>query len=388
MTNAIKPNSKVSFLNWFNLNGRFVSRPIASQKWDKEVTSSPVFSEAIVNSSSVRKIYKRTEAQIIHDYANLLDIQLRKAFQKIKRTEVANPVGFSNIERASPELKSFFECRKIFENFIANDIKGHSTVNAQIMAYTRWVNIAKVLLKNHNYEAFSLVALRLSQIDMDLKLGHQLTENTKKTLMSLDKLVFPSKNFKDLREYISAHRRDNDFPPTFLISKDMTFLNEALGDDKNLKSAEISKKHPSYANVARKEKMLNKLFSSKQDQRMLPPHLQATFTLISKQYIEQNNEDNLQHKSRKRSKSADNNLPQPLSTEPEESNSSQRPRSKSVDSYLEKARASEKTVPEAQSLKIYSKKTRSSFWQEGLKETLSLVSPLAGISTSFKDIVP
>ena len=387
MTNAIKPNSKASFLSWFSLNNRFIDSPLASQKWDKEVMSSPVFSEAIIKSRSVQKIHKRIETQIIHDYADLLDIPLRRAFQKIKRNDVANPVGFSNIERASPELKNFFECRKIFENFIANDIKGHSTAKAQITAFARWVNIAKVLLKNHNYEAFSLVVLRLSQIDMELKLNRQLPEDTKKTLISLDKLVFPSKNFKDLREYIDAHRGDNDFPPTFLISKDMTFLNEALGDDKNLNSKEILKTHPSYANVVRKEKMLAKLFSSKHTQRVLPLHLQTTFTTISQQY-EQNKEDNLEHQSRKRSKSADNHLPKPLPTETEESNLPQRSRSKSMDTHLEKSRASEKTISEEQSLKIHSKKTRSSFWQKGLKEVVSIVSPLAGVHTSITSFLP
>lgn len=383
MTSAIKPTSKASFFSWFNANGRFVTDPIASKKWDKEVTSSPAFSDALINSRSVKKVYKQIEAQIIHDYADLLDIQLRSAFQQVNRNEVANPVGFSNIERASPELKSFFECRKIFENFIADDITGHDTPNAQLMAFARWVNIAKVLLKKHNYEAFSLVVLRLSQIDMQLKLSNQLPENTKNTLRSLDKLIFPSKNFKDMREYIRTHEKDNDFPPTFLISKDMTFLNEALGDDKKLNSKEISKRHPSYVNVVRKEKMLNKLFSSKQDQRVLPLHLQATFALISGQYAKQNKEDNLSPPSRKRSKSADNNLPKHQPTMTEESDTSQRPRSKSVDESKQKSRGSEKVVPEEQRSTPHSKKMLFSFWQEGCKEAISIVSSLTGIPTSF-----
>jgi hypothetical protein len=332
---ALTPESeaKSSFISWFYRNPLHKS-PTPSQEWDQK-TAEPEINAVIKSSKSVKKIHKQTERFLANDYAQLLDVKLREAFQNIDRKDIANPAGFSDINRASPELKNFFECRKIFEKMIADDIAGHSEKAAQISAYSRWVVIAKLLLKKHNYEGASLILLRLSQIDMRLDINKELSSDTQKSLDSLNKLIFPSKNFKDMRDYIKSHQAKNDLPPTFLLSKDMTFLNEALGNHRDLSSGDITKSHPSYLNIVRKERMLNQLFSAKPAATTgLSTHQDAIFKSVSERYNQQlllNQEDNLPEQSRQRRRSANAILQKPETTTPSPVQARVRERSKSMD---------------------------------------------------------
>ncbi|KTD62351.1 RasGEF domain-containing protein [Legionella shakespearei] len=366
--------AKGSFISWFYHNPLRKSLT-PSQEWDKKTTE-PEVNAVIAGSKSIRKLYKQTERSLANDYAQLLDFKLREAFQNIDRKDIANPAGFSDISRASRELKNFFECRKIFEKLIADDIAGHSERAAQISAYSRWVVIAKLLLKRHNYEGASLVLLRLSQIDMRLGINKELSPGTQKSLDSLNKLIFPHKNFKDMREYIRSHQTKNDLPPTFLLSKDMTFLNEALGNDRDLSSKNIPKSHPSYRNVVRKERMLNQLFSAKSTATTaLSTHQEAMFKSFSERYQQQlllSQEDNLPAQSRQRSRSANATLQKPATTTPSPVQAIVRERSKSMDERsLKKAKneeAKEKQLDkDLASAKIPSSlSTLSFFWRPEL----------------------
>jgi hypothetical protein len=297
-----KSEVKNSFIHWYD-NASVLASLHPSKAWDEKMAD-PAVSVAIASSREVRTLCKKTEVQITAEYTDLLDFNLRDAFYKLNRKDIANPGGFSDIDRASPELKSFFECRKVFEKFIADDVSGHSEKSAQTSAFARWVSIANLLLKRHNYEAASLVLLRLSQIDMRLHLNKTLPEDTQKKLGSLNKFIVPSKNFKVMRDHMKSHHSKKDIPPTFLLSKDMTFLNEALGEDKNLNSKEISKKHVSYKNIVRKERILDQLFNVKHQaipKRKHSSHQEAMFHRISEEYQEQlklTQEVNLPHGER------------------------------------------------------------------------------------------
>lgn len=344
MALTTESETKSSFISWFYRNPLHKS-PTPSQEWDKK-TAEPEVNAVIATSKTVRKLHKHTEAFIANDYAQLLDFKLREAFQNIDREDIANPVGFSDINRASPELKNFLECRRIFEKLIADDIAGHSERAAQISAYSRWIVIAKLLLKKHNYEGASLVLLRLSQIDMRLGINEDLSPDTQKSLDSLNKLIFPSKNFKDMRDYIKSHQTKNDLPPLFLLSKDMTFLNEALGKHRDLSSANIPKTHPSYLNVVRKEHMLNQLFRAKPVAKAdLSTHQEAIFQSASERHQQQlllSQEDNLPEHSSQRRRSAHAVLQKPEATTPSPVQVSARARSKSMDERsLKKAKAEE-----------------------------------------------
>ncbi|WP_298623999.1 RasGEF domain-containing protein [uncultured Legionella sp.] len=306
MSQHNKSEVKSSFIRWYYKSSvLFSSHP--SKAWDEKMAD-PIMDVAIASSREVKRLCKKTEAKITAEYVDLLDFQIRDAFQKLNRSDIANPSGFSNIERASPELEHFFQCRKIFEKFIADDICGHSDKNAQIRAFTRWVSITNSLLKRHNYDAACMVLLRLSQIDTRLHLDKNLPESTQKKLHYLNTLISPSKNFKAMRDYIRSHHSQNDLPPTFLMSKDMTFLNEALGDDKNLASNEITKEHPSYSNIVRKEQILDGLFNKKKGPKACSGRLTALFKAIREEYLQQqllSVDDNLPPRPERQKQSAD-----------------------------------------------------------------------------------
>lgn len=276
-------NAKKTFLNWYQRD--FLSAPLPSQEWDKQIAKAET-QKAIISSQKVRKIYKQTEIQLVHDYTDLVDAQLRKAFATLDSNDLANPVGFTDRTKGSDNLQNYFKCRDILEQFIGNDITGHSQRDAQLHAFHRWVEIASLSLKKHrNYEAYSLIVMRLFQIDGELQLSKELPKTTQKAFKAFEVLLYPLRNFKALREHIQAQSPLECFMPTFLLSKDMVFLNEILGDNKNLHPHELNQAHPAYEQLLKKETMLLK-FKLAQSTPVpdIAPYLQTTFTLLSEHY--------------------------------------------------------------------------------------------------------
>ncbi|BCA95663.1 hypothetical protein TUM19329_20240 [Legionella antarctica] len=279
-------NAKNWFINWYKSNKLFLREPLASQEWDKRI-SDPLSQKALQTSESVQKIYRATEALLVHDYADLVDGQLRKVIRTLKSKNFSDPSGFSDLKKASQPLKNFFACRDILEKFISDDICGHSKREAQLQAFRRWVGIADLLLKkHHNYEANSLVIMRLLQVDSELRLSNELPKNTKKDYNQLCSLLFPSQNFKVLRSHIQENLHPKSFPPVFLLAKDMTSLNEVIGEKHRFsKSKDLNPSDNSYDNVVLKEQMLEKFILTKmQTRKKLKPHLTSTFNLLTEQY--------------------------------------------------------------------------------------------------------
>lgn len=214
----------------------------------------------------VQKRYFHTE----HEYATLLDIQIRNAFQKVKLGDLKNPTGFTNLKDASQELKNFFACRKIFEQFIHDDITESAQQKAQLRAFKKWMNIAEILLEKHNYEAYCMVVYRLSQIDMDFKLSDELSSKNKQRFKVLETFASPASNFTALRAHMKSNLDPRKFSPTFLLSKDLTSLNEVLG-----KNTQSSKKD---------ETLLQVTTQRKQEIPTLTKHLENTFKHLTERY--------------------------------------------------------------------------------------------------------
>lgn len=275
---------KNSFLAWYNKHKNFLSQPLPSKTWDQRVTDSQ-FQAEVTGSHTAQAFYAHTEAKIARDYAKLFDTQLRKAFGGLTKNDLENPVGFSNIEKASPGLKKYFECRNILEHFISQDICEHTHRESQLHAFRRWISITEVLLNDHNYEGACLVLLRLSQIDTDLKLSKELPSYSQKILDTLNNLIYPSRNFAALRNHMLLNKNHKNLPPTFLLSKDMTFFNEVLGEDKDLKIESLTPDHPSYDNLVRKASLLEALFPKEKPRLYkLPQYLEHTFDTMSVSY--------------------------------------------------------------------------------------------------------
>ncbi|EHL30047.1 RasGEF domain-containing protein [Legionella drancourtii] len=223
--------------------------------------------------------YSHTEQK----YATLLDIQIRNAFQKLKLSDFDNPAGFANLKNASRELKSFFECRKIFEQFIGDDITENTQQKDPLRAFKKWMNIAEILLQKHNYEAYCLVVYRLSQIDMDLKLSQELSTKNRNSFDTLESFASPKNNFSALRRHMESNQDPRKLSPTFILSKDITTLNEIQGKDKESRQ---------------KETILSQ--SAPQKRHNIPDlskHLKNTFKLIAERYHSKQSEVVMQETS-------------------------------------------------------------------------------------------
>ncbi len=361
-----------SFSTWFQENNSFVDTLPTSQEWDKKFSKKEV-RKIVATRPETNDRCQQVEARLAQDDADLLDIKLRSFFQKLEEKDIANPAGFSDSSRGSINLQNYLQCYAILDKYVGTNIAAHTKKSAQYHAFERWIEVANILLNQYqNYEAFALVMLRLSVVETDLKiLDTKLSDTAYDTYKALQAYVSPVGNFRELRKHIQANNDSKVFRPTFLLSRDVLFLNEVLGENKNLKSANLKTTHESYANVKKKEEILAQFISTKNaEARTLSPHLQTTYVILETEYLEQaelqrrkDNEakDATKPATRPRSNSADAQLPKRKAEPMLEEKGHKRQRSKSLDSALA-------PKPEVMSSKEEAKKYHASnakfmFWQ-------------------------
>ncbi|MDR3504544.1 MAG: RasGEF domain-containing protein [Legionella sp.] len=359
-----------SFSNWYLDNNSFVDTPLASQEWDKQISKKQV-RRALATSAEKTDLCQQVETRLSQDYADLLDIQLRNAFQKLEVTDIANPVGFSDISRGSINMQNYFQCYNVMDKFIEADITGHAKRATQLHAFERWVEVANTLLNQHqNYEAFTLVMLRLSAVETDLKNLADLSDSSRDTYNALRAYINPIGNFRELRKHMQANNDPKALRPSFLLSKDILFLNETLGENKDVKSADINVTHDSYDNIKKKEEILAQFVATKNtDVKKPSPHLQATYTILEEQYkaqaeLQQRNEsleNDTAKTTRPRRNSADAQLPKRKAESMVEEKGHKRQRSKSLDSG--RAPKPEATAAKEESKKHYNSKGLT-FWHQ------------------------
>jgi hypothetical protein len=355
-----------SFSNWYQENNSFLDTPLASQEWDKQISKKQV-RRALATSTEKTDLCQQVETRLAQDYADLLDIQLRSAFQKLEVTDIANPVGFSDISSGSINMQNYFRCYNIMDKFIEADITGHKKRATQLHAFERWVEVANILLNQHqNYEAFTLIMLRLAIIETDLKNLTDLPDSSRDTYKALGAYVCPIGNFRELRKHIQENNDPRVLRPSFLLSRDILFLNETLGENKNAKSADIKTTHESYENIKKKEGILAQFSATKNTEvKKQPPHLLTTYTILEEQYkaqaeLQQRNDNLAKEATRPRSNSADAPRPKRKAESLDEEKGHKRQRSKSLDSA--RAPKPEITAPQEESKKHYNNKVGITFW--------------------------
>ncbi|WP_133136556.1 RasGEF domain-containing protein [Legionella rowbothamii] len=359
------------FSNWYQQNNSFIDTPLASQEWDKQISKKQV-RKAIATSNEKTDLCQQVETRLAQDYADLLDIQLRSAFQKLEVTDIANPVGFSDISRGSINMQNYFQCYNIMDKFIEADILGHKKRATQLHAFERWVEVANILLTQcQNYEAFTLIMLRLATVETDLKNLIGLSDSSKTTYNTLGAYICPIGNFRELRKHIQENNDPRVLRPSFLLSRDVLFLNETLGESKNLTSADVKTTHESYENIKKKEEILAQFSSTKNTEiKKQPSHLLTTYTILEEQYkaqaeLQQRN-DSLAKETAKhtplRRNSADAELPKRKTELVVEEKGHKRQRSKSLDSAH--APKLEITAPKEESKKHYNNKVGLTFWHK------------------------
>lgn len=357
-----------SFSNWYQENNSFLDTPLASQEWDKQISKKQV-RRALATSTEKTDLCQQIETRLAQDYADLLDSQLRSTFQQLEITDIANPVGFSDISQGSINMKNYLQCYNVMDKFIEADITGHSKKATKLHAFERWIEVANILLNQHqNYEAFTLVMLRLSIVETDLKHLADLSDSSRETYNAFQPYINPRGNFRELRKHMQGNNDPNVLRPSFLLSKDILFLNETLGKNKNLTSANIPVTHESYENIKKKEEILAQFAATKKTEvKKQSPHLQATYTILAEQYmaqaeLQQRNDlekETAKQTTKPRRNSADAQLPKRKAESMIEEKGHKRQRSKSLDSGS--APKSEVTAAKEESKKHHKSKGLT-FW--------------------------
>ena len=256
---------------------------VDSATWDKEIKDVTV-QKAIAKSRQVQACYSYIESKLVHEYAKIIMVPLNNAFFHMTREDFIVPRGFSDQKKASPALKDYFELSKVREQFIRADIAKCDN-DARLHAFRRWITVVEILLHKNHYEAAFAVMLTLSSIDDQYNLSPSLPSYSRDEFERMGELLSPMRNFKVLRTCIAEAQKNKDarvVVPLVLVSKDLTSLNEFLGDDQGKSLKNVRKKHPSYAHFVTKEAMLDVLMNSKpRELAALPEHLQRLYDKLT-----------------------------------------------------------------------------------------------------------
>lgn len=230
-------------------------------------------------------------------YATVISTQLNNTFLDIKRRDFLNPVGFSRIERASGAVKNYFALRTLLENSIKKDVSEQTNRDLQVHVFRRWISVAQLLLKRNHYEGCCLVALALLQLDTRYRISKDLPQYSNDVFEAFSKLLSPQQNFKLLRDCIksSAQQNSSVLLPFFLLSRDITFINEALGENQNKSFTDLNEEDPSYDLLTQREQLLTSFTQAKPKTKVgLSEHLQSLFDTITNDAFSFNDHDEVE----------------------------------------------------------------------------------------------
>ncbi|RUR05116.1 RasGEF domain-containing protein [Legionella sp. km772] len=276
-------NLKKIFLNWLK---NFTSLAgIDATTWDDKITNEPTAQKAIRKSAQIQACYAYIESNLAHQYAKIITTQLNNAFYQLNRLDFMVPKGFSDRKKGSVQLQDYLRVKDLQEQFIRTEILKNND-DARIHAFRRWIAVVEILVKRHHYEAAFNTLLTLSTLDDQYKLSRHLPSYNIEVFDSLLKLVSPMGNFRVLRQCIKEARGKNTTPvifPFVIFSKDLTNLNEHLGDDQAKSLKDITRAHPSYVHFATREDMLDELMSAQpKEPSILAEPLQNLFDKFSR----------------------------------------------------------------------------------------------------------
>ncbi|KTC93036.1 MULTISPECIES: RasGEF domain-containing protein [Legionella] len=217
----------LDFLTWFKQNQTFLKQSEASAYWDEKITD-PQMQKAIVRNQKSQMFYAHIESKIASDHEQLINFYLRAAFKRLHRSDFENPKGFEHSAKASFALQNFLDVRNKLVFLIQNDIAQHTSRDAQVSAFRRWITTAEFLLKRNSYEGYFLVTTVLLGIDIDKNLLRETPEVCQNIFKELFELANPSLNFQALRTRIRDKKSANDFTALFLWSRDLISINANL----------------------------------------------------------------------------------------------------------------------------------------------------------------
>ena len=279
--------------HFFQVPG-FYAQPILSKHWDEQIGADPDLQKDISKSRKAQTHYGYVEARIASDHANLIDHQLRKAFQQLEWHDFANVDGYAKDSKATPNQRMFFKVRNILSHYIHSDIKDHELHDSKLHAFRRWISVAELLLKKHNYEAVLMVVTTLFEIDVLYRFTKELPDYSKEQFNSLMDLCAPNDFFKTIDAHIKKYKKNEDLVPVSILSSrltsldtrlegkylspysepvksedlvsaktittqllraELTSLDEDLGDNKHLNSSDVLFDHPLYLALMKKKQL-------------------------------------------------------------------------------------------------------------------------------------
>ncbi len=267
-------------INWFREKNDFLREPLPSASWD-DLIAIPRVQKQIAKSTKTRRLYGYVEAKIGFNYARLINFKLREAVSLLDRSDFDDPSGFSVLEKASIKVLNYLKVKNVFEHFVKQDIYQHSSRDAQLNAFRRWIGIAELLLKWRCYDGFLLVMPILMLED---KLVQELPGPSGLVFENLAKLASSEGNFSVLRGLIDTNKTAYDLPPVLLRSKDLSIANFLLDQYKN------ENEPGSYLRCASfevKEKILRAIGEEKKESQRdssLPDYLAQSYELLVDEY--------------------------------------------------------------------------------------------------------
>lgn len=272
------------FLDWIKQNKKNMNKPFYSQLWD-EMIANKSMQKSIASCKKNQDLYRDHELKIINDHALLFEYKLRKYFDKLKKSDFNDPSGFSEVEKGSSRVKWYHRNRDMLQYYMEYDIGVHSRRDSQLNAFRRWIDVADILLKKHCYEGFVLIAaFLLTQYN---PARGELPPQSQSKLDEFSKLTTPIRNFTQLRHYINDRSQSYDLLPMVILSKDLTFFNEFLGEKKLLSSKEIPVGDKIRKECLHKESLIASIMETRGKNTItLPRHLRNAYIRTKKRYKE------------------------------------------------------------------------------------------------------
>ncbi|KTD65221.1 RasGEF domain-containing protein [Legionella spiritensis] len=265
------------FLAWLKKHEKLNKEDSFPLTWDTMIAD-PSMQKAIAGSSKARILYSYVENAIARDHATLIDRKLREAIEGFGYEDYVNTEGFAKANKRTAKQQQYAAVYGVLEWYIKNDILQHTNRDSRLNAFRRWITVAELLLKRHNYDGAALVGFYLVALNTDLKCDNELPAACKKKYDDLLTLISPCGNYKMLNQRMAAYKHPDDLMPMFLVSRQITPLNDVLGEEANRDINDVRPKEKLYRCHKSRHELIKKFIRKESNKDFsLPEHLNKTF---------------------------------------------------------------------------------------------------------------
>ncbi|WP_298624182.1 hypothetical protein [uncultured Legionella sp.] len=120
---------------------------------------------------------KTKKERAVLGYASLIKALLADAFINLNKSDFENPAGFSDKNKASSALNSYFGMRNQLEQLIKDECLLHRSLSThdktilqlRLDAIEHWLGVANQLLNDRCYDGWEIISTQLLLISRRLK---------------------------------------------------------------------------------------------------------------------------------------------------------------------------------------------------------------------------